>query len=77
MPRPMGTVRARRIPRPQATSHIGSSSRSSDWRMPAASARYAAASQASPSLPSSARKAKYATPEAKSASPAYVSPTEP
>jgi hypothetical protein len=36
---PIGSVRARRTPSRQATSHIGSSRSSSDWRMPAASAR--------------------------------------
>ncbi len=36
---PTGTVRARRTPSTQATSHIGRSSSSSDCRIPAASAR--------------------------------------
>ena len=42
----------------------------SDWRMPPAMPKYHAARYASLRLPLSARKAKYATVEAKRASPA-------
>ena len=64
---------------PSATQPIqsGNSRTSSDWRMPPAMPRYHAARYASVRLPLSARKPKYATVDAKSASPAYVRPTEP
>jgi len=45
--------------------------------MPPAMPRYQAARYASVRLPLSARKPKNATVDAKSASPAYVRPTEP
>ena len=70
MARPTTTVRRRRTPATVAPSQSGSSKKRMDCRTPPASPRYPAASHASVSLPRSARKAKYATVVAHSASPA-------
>ena len=58
MARPITTIRTRGTPTTTQPSQSGNNKMSSDCRMPPASPRYAAASQASLRLPLSARNAK-------------------